>query len=61
MMRIAVRCLGLLKPTIPIVDVGEKSIEEVDPLIRDRLERWLIRSRRSTEFFITAIWKHRCG
>lgn len=38
-----------------------KIIEEVGTHIRGRPEGWLSRSRQSTEFFITAIWRYHCG
>lgn len=58
--RVGSGLIGLAPVPQAVADVGRAGLEEAASAIRGPLEKWLQRSRHSTEFFISAIWKHHC-
>ncbi|HEX6649569.1 MAG TPA: NACHT domain-containing protein [Pyrinomonadaceae bacterium] len=58
--RIGGGLIGLAPVPKPIADAGREGLKETASAIQGPLERSLYRSRHSTEFFITSIWKHHC-
>jgi len=58
--RIGGGLIGLAPVPKPIADAGREGLKETASAIQGPLERRLNRSRHSTEFFITSIWKRHC-
>jgi HEAT repeat protein/energy-coupling factor transporter ATP-binding protein EcfA2 len=61
LLRIAASLAGLTTRTKPIKDLADEAIKEYGPTIASSLEKWQASSRRSVEFFVTAILRHRCS
>jgi HEAT repeat protein len=60
LLRIATSFLGLAALRKPLEDATKEAAKELGPILQGPLERWLAASRRSTEFFLTAIWRSHC-
>jgi HEAT repeat protein/energy-coupling factor transporter ATP-binding protein EcfA2 len=58
--RASISLLRLATKKQPVEQLSDEVTRDISKWIQDPLERWLARSRCSTEFFIAGIWKSHC-
>lgn len=54
------KSLGQVDPVEAEVEAVKIVLEQLSPMLQGRLEVWLARSRRTTEFYLSSIWKRHC-